>query len=88
MSTVLVLDKYKNLFKDEQAFRQFADILEGATADNVMRLVLCGEEVVGAFISPGDAQERLRERIMKRLAKNPAVLDTLKSRLESDEIVQ
>ncbi len=87
MSTVFNLEKYKKLFKDEASFREFADVIEGATDGNVMRLVLCGDNIVSALISAEDAQERLRDRIAKRLSKDPAVLDKLKDRLESNDIV-
>jgi hypothetical protein len=87
MSTVLNLEKYKSLFKDDASFRQFAELIENATEGNVMRLVLCGDEILTALISAEEAQERLQDRIAKRLAKDPTTLDKLKERLESDDIV-
>ena len=87
MSTVLNLEKHKGLFKDEEAFRQFTEILASAAECESPQLVVCGEEVVGAFVSPDDAQERMRERIMRNLAKNPGRLDLLRARLESDDLV-
>lgn len=88
MATVLSLEKHKDLFKSDETLRQFAKILEAAVEGDAMRLVVLGEELVGALVSPEDAQERLRERIVKRLASNPAILDKLRDRLESDDIVE
>lgn len=87
MSTVFILDKYKSLFKDEEAFRQFAQEFGGTGKESAMRLVLINEEAVGAFIPLEEAMERLRDRIVLRLAKNPDALDLLKTRLQSENIV-
>jgi hypothetical protein len=88
MSTVLLLDKHKALFKDDESFLQFAQILEASIARDEMRIVLHGEQVVGALISVEEAQVRLRDRIMKRLSTNPASLARLAERLASEDIVE
>lgn len=88
MSTVFILDKYKPFFKDEESYRQFAREFSGAGKESAMRLVLVNEEAVGAFISLDEAMERLRNRIVLRLAKNPDTLDLLKNRLQSEDIVE
>jgi hypothetical protein len=85
---LLILDKHKALFKDDQAFQAFARLLEEATAGDAMPLVICDDNLVGALVSQREAGDRLRERIIKRLVKNPASLDVLKARLESDDIVE
>jgi hypothetical protein len=53
-----------------------------------MPLLICDEALLGAVISPDEAGDRLRGQIIKRMATNPATLETLKSRLESDDLVQ
>ncbi|MBA4067553.1 MAG: hypothetical protein C0501_28360 [Isosphaera sp.] len=85
MNTVINLEKYKGLFKDAAAFEQFAAKLEEAAGNSAM--VFCGEELYGAFVSPEEAEERLRSKIIRRLAKNPALLDSIKDSLE-DEVVE
>ncbi|HEY7425426.1 MAG TPA: hypothetical protein VH682_14440 [Gemmataceae bacterium] len=88
MSTVFILDKYKQFFKDEESFRQFAQELSGTGKESAMRLVLINEEAVGAFIPLDEALESLRNRIVLRLAKSPDTLDLLKNRLQSEDIVE
>lgn len=86
-ATVFMLDKYKELFKDESSFQKFAVIVQEATEEKNMQLVLFGESILGALISAEDAQENLRARIVKRLKNNPAILDKFGQRLESEDIV-
>jgi hypothetical protein len=88
VNTILLLENHRDLFKDAAALRQFVQLLEGSTAGNAIGLLVSGEEVVCAFVSPDEARDRLRDRIMKRLAGNPGALDTLRARLESDDLVE
>jgi precorrin-6x reductase len=88
MSTVLILDKYKPLFKDEKAFQEFVQVLGGTGEAQALRLILLGEETVAALVSLDEAMERLRDRIVLRLAKSPGAIDLLKSRLQSEDIVE
>lgn len=88
MSDVLSLEKHRDLFKDDEAVRKFAKVLEEATAASEMRLLLFDERIVGAIVSTAEAQDRLRQRIVTRLARDQASLETLKDRLESDDLVQ
>jgi hypothetical protein len=88
MSDVLILDKHKDLFKDEESLQKFAKVLQEATQDQEMLLVLFGERLMGAIISLAEAQKRLRERITIRLRNNPGSIETLRDRLQSDDVVE
>jgi hypothetical protein len=89
MAAVVILDKHKDLFKNEEAFRTFARVLKEAVSNDAMPLVIYDDSLVGALLSPDEAEERLRGRIMKRVAAaSPGLLDTLRSRLESDDLVE
>jgi hypothetical protein len=87
MATILNLDKWKSLFKDDQAYKQFTGLLEEAAEDTSVRLLVSDDRVLLGLVSPEEAQNRLRDRIMQRLAEKPEILDRLKERLESDNLV-
>jgi hypothetical protein len=87
MSDVLILEKHKELFKDDEAVRKFARLLKDATRSRTMQFLLFDEQLVGAIISTSEAQDRLRQRIAARLVQDPRSLDVLKERLESDDLI-
>jgi hypothetical protein len=85
--TTLQLEKFTGLFKDETSFRQFTTALTEAADATSGKLLLVGEKVVGELISPTTAAERLRAAVLRKLLKNPATVETLVKRLESDDLV-
>ncbi|HEY7155981.1 MAG TPA: hypothetical protein VH575_18600 [Gemmataceae bacterium] len=87
MSDVLILEKHKDLFKDDEAVRKFARLLREATQGRAMQLLLFDENLLGAIISTEAAQAHLRERIAARLVQDPKSLEVLKERLKSEDLV-
>jgi hypothetical protein len=87
MSDVLILEKHKDLFKDDEAVRKFARLLREATQGRTMQLLLFDENLLGAIISTAEAQTHLRERIAARLVQDPKSLEVLKERLKSEDLV-
>jgi hypothetical protein len=87
MSRLLILEKHKELFKDDEAVRKFVQLLREATQSNEMPFVAFEEDLVVALLSTSEAQTRLRERIAARLLQDPRSIDVLKERLLNDELV-
>ena len=84
---VIALEKQKALFRGAAAFEEFVQVFREAFKDDAMPLVVSGNELLFAAISRESAQQLLSDRILKRLAENLEMLSELKSRLESDDIV-
>jgi hypothetical protein len=84
---VIALEKQKAKFRDAAAFEEFLQVFREALKDDAMPLVVSGNELLFAAISRESAQQLLADRISKRLAENPEMLSELRSRLESDDIV-
>jgi len=82
----LILEEYRDLFRDQEAFAKFVEEVRGKL-ENDFSPILLGSEVLGAFVSPEAAKEVIYERIIGRIAKEPKLLDDIKDRLENDEIV-
>lgn len=82
----LVLDEHRALFKDDESFGQFIQILASRLGQDFSP-VISNEKVLGAVLSPEATKEVLYERMIRRLSKSPKILDELRDRIESDEIV-
>ncbi len=83
---VLNLDKYKESFKTPEEFKRF--MLEfGRVVEGDMGLVVHDDKLLAALFPAEEAQKRLQEQIVKRFATDPALLETLQKRLESDDLV-
>jgi hypothetical protein len=85
--TALQLEKFAGLFKDAASFQQFTAALVEAADTESGKLLLVGEEVVGELVSPITAAERLRDSVLRKLVKNPATIEKLIQRLESEDLV-
>lgn len=83
--TTIRLEQFAHLFKDAAAFREFADALAAAAEAPTGKLLLAGEQVVGALVFP-DTMAEQRDRVLRRLL-TPAAVDTLLQRFDSDELV-
>ncbi len=84
--SALILDEYKDLFRDEDAFAQFVQVLEEKLQDDFSP-VLSQTEVLGAFLSSEAAKDVIYDRIVRRMSQNPDLLDELKRRMENDKTV-
>ncbi len=81
------LEKQKSLFKDEAAFVEFVRSWREAVKQSQMQVVMVNDEVLCTAVSPESTKQLLSERILRRFAENPELLNELKDRFESDEIV-
>ena len=82
----LILDEHRNLFKDQESFDQFLQILATNLGQD-SSLVLSGGRVLGTVLSPEATKEILYERMIRGISKSPEVLDEIRDRIENDEIV-
>ncbi|MCA9262373.1 MAG: hypothetical protein KDA60_00930 [Planctomycetales bacterium] len=81
----LVLDEYRELFKDDDAFAFFVDAFRSRISD--WAPVLSKEEILGAVMSPEMTKEMLCGRIIQKLVQSPKTLDEIRERLEGNDIV-
>ena len=88
MSTELInLDGYKALFRDENAFQEFARVLSSSLKQD-LRPIICNHKVIGAALSAEGTKEVLYDRMVKRIAERPELLSELTDRIEHDDIVE
>lgn len=83
---VLDLDKFKDSFKTIEGFNAFAKAL-AKIAEEDMGLVICDEHLVATLFPPEEANKRIQEKIVRRVAENPDLMDMLQKRMESDDLV-
>ncbi len=82
----LVLDDFKESFKDEVSFDSFATALISASLKGLTP-IMYHREVVGTVMSADAAKDYLYERITKKILESPEVLVELQARLEKDATV-
>lgn len=90
-SVPLVLDDYKTWFKDEKAFNDFCDVLafavrtheQASSLSDIVPLTLKGSIVCGIV----SAKVVMKDRLVRRIAEKPEILDDLADRLNNDKIV-
>lgn len=87
MNTVLRLDDFKDMFKDEAAFNRFAASLAERVEGHDGLILIHGNDVIGSVLSTASTTERVRDKVVSRLFKDPAEVDRLTKRLESDDLV-
>jgi hypothetical protein len=87
-SPAIILDEYKDLFKDEASYARFVGLLRASINENAMPIVLAEREFLFTAVPPGATKEILSERIIRRLWENPGLLDDIRDRLENDPIVE
>tara|TARA_R110002049_G_scaffold4601_5_gene32151 strand:+ start:219942 stop:220217 length:276 start_codon:yes stop_codon:yes gene_type:complete len=84
--SALILDEYKNLFRDDKSYLRFVRVLEDRLRDDFSP-VFSDTEVLGAFLSSDAAKDVIYDRLVQRMGKNPELLDELKRRIEDDKSV-
>jgi hypothetical protein len=82
---VLNIENYRENFISPEAYRQFLAALRDAGGE--ARLIIDGDEVVGSFVSPEEARARIANRVIRRIAENPKMIDKLRERMSSDDLV-
>lgn len=84
--TPIVLEEHKNLFRDEQSYEQFVQLLASVLGQD-MSLIMSRDQVLGAILSPEATKEVLYDRIIRKVSSSPSILEDLRDRIENDEIV-
>ena len=77
--SVMALDKCRDLFKDEVAYKRFVEQLR-SKAHGSGAVILDDNEVIGGVVSSEQLRADLYDRILHRLAGRPEILDELLSR--------
>ncbi len=78
------LDEYRHLFRDDAAFAEFAELLRGAMAADFRPIVANGN-MIGTVLSAAGSKSVLGDRILRRIERNPEVIDELLNRLDEEE---
>lgn len=84
--SVLMLDDFKRLFKDEASYHELIQGFREALANDATIVVVGEEKPLFTARTLEEAQRRLRDRIIGRLITKPALLDQILKGLQ-DEIV-
>ena len=85
--TGIVLDEFKQLFRDEASYAEFAGCMKKASQHD-LAAIFSGNELIGTFLSPQATKDVLYERMLKRIAEKPELLAEIASRLQEDDIVE
>lgn len=85
-TNIINLDNYRHLFRDEEAFDEFAEILR-SSMEQELRPIICHNRVIGSALSAGGTKDFLYDRMVKRMTQRPEILDELADRIENDEVV-
>ncbi len=85
-STILNLEQYAHLFRDEKSCQEFASVMTGEQKAG-LRVILFHDQVIGAALSAEGAKEVLYQRLVKQLSENPDTIEKLAKRLNEDSIV-
>lgn len=81
MPLVVALEDYRDLFTSDAAMAQFATALLEATREVDTPAVTYRNQHVVTALSPATTQAVLRDRILKRLAERPDLLDRFVDRV-------
>lgn len=84
----LVLDEYRELFRDESAYDRFVSDIEHAMANPEITVVWAKKQYLGTLLSPTNAKSLIRDRMLQRILDRPSLLDEMKDRIENDDIVE
>lgn len=68
-SRVIVLEKYKSLFKDDESFKTFAQRIREVNGES---LIVLDDAVIGSVLPGEEASRRAKRRIIKTLKQNNA----------------
>ena len=80
--TILSLETYRHLFKDENALEAFATVLDASTKDDETPLVVFRNKHILTALSPEAAEKFLSDRILRRIVEKPELLEKLTKRLK------
>ena len=83
MLTILDLDKYRPLFKDDDSFSRFVDALRALTNGQQLTPLVIDGTVVGFIASLGITRKIMNRSLVDRATKNPELLSKLATRINS-----
>src|SRR5207248_1499416 len=72
---VLILDAYRDLFRNDAAFEKFISLFGTATDENGIAPVVAKNHHLATVMSPKQARELLAARILDRIVEKPGLLD-------------
>lgn len=84
----IVLDAHRNLFRDNAAFDQFVALFQEDPNHPGFTPVWAKQKHLTILLSPTNAKELVQDRMLRRMLEQPSLLDEMKNRLESDDIVE
>ncbi len=85
-SRVFNLDQFRDSFRSPELFNAFVETFSTSLKTDLQPIVV-GDRVVGAGLSAEATKNYLTDRLLRRVASKPSLLNDLLDRLENDEIV-
>ncbi len=85
---VLQLKEYQSLFQDEAAYREFQRRLVESLSEDEEQMLFCGEQMVGALMTPKAISRIMKQRILGRFASQPDLMDEMRKRVEANDLVE
>lgn len=79
----LVIDDYKELFRDEASYNTFCARLLALFGRAASPVIVHGN-LIGVAVSPEDAKNIIINHVVKSWEKDPCVLDKLRNAINSD----
>jgi hypothetical protein len=75
------------ILNDYQTAAEVAQAMRNALLESTAVAVFADTELVGTLDGPGAMKEMLYERLLRRIAENPKLVDGLADRLRDNDIV-
>ena len=83
----LQLNQYADLFRDKNAYDEFVNLFTASVEADEWGMIFADTEFVCTVMGPEGMREIMQRRILNRFADQPDLLDELRERLESDDLV-
>jgi hypothetical protein len=80
--SLIVLEKYRDLFADERAMAAFANVLVEATKEGDTPLLTFDNKHIATALSRQATERLLSDRILQRFVEKPELLNTFVKRLQ------
>ena len=81
------LSEYAQLFRDEHSYSEFVRLFSASLDDDEVQVVFAGSQLLCTVMGPDAVREIMQQRILKRFAEQPDLLDELRDRLGDDYLV-
>lgn len=83
----IILDAHRNLFRDDAAFDQFVALFQEDPSHPGFTPVWAKQKHLTILVSPTNAKKLVQDRMLQQMIEQPSLLDEMKTRLESDDVV-